>query len=210
VPELTAVASRQMKQVRLLDRLAVPVQVFYGADLVANKDFEGMVAQRTLRTKNDTAHHLGLPLPSGQLAAFVARREASLLLNEAPLRDVAVGEEFEMALGDSPDVQIRTVLEQTNIDPANVKDLPLIPGVLRLHEAVVDDVSRVEIFNARSSAIPFELRLSLPAGAQLIAAKPAPTTYQGRPLFRLTIPAGGSATIRYRTEHVSRSTAPVP
>jgi hypothetical protein len=30
-----------------------------------------------------------------------------------------------------------------------------------------------------------------------------PTVRDGRPLFELTIPAGGSATIRYQTEHTS-------
>jgi hypothetical protein len=69
--------------------------------------------------------------------------------------------------------------------------------------AEVDDVSRVEIHNARRSAIHFELRLRLADGAQLMSANHTPVERDGRPLFKLAIPAGGSATIRYQTGHVS-------
>lgn len=201
VPERTTVTSRQMKQVRLLERRGVPVELFYGADLQANEDVDSAPAQKTLRTKNDAAHHLGLPLPSGQIATFVARDDATLLLDETPLRDVAVDEKLEIGVGDSPDVQVSAVQEESTVSARKEVEPPLLRGVLRLSSAEVHDVSRVEIHNARSAAIHFELRLRLPDGVQLVAAKPVPTTRDGRPLFKLTIAGGGSAVVRYRTTH---------
>ena len=70
VPERTAVASRQIKQVRLLDRHAVPIQLLYAATLRANNEFPTQATHKLLRTRNDSSHHLGLPLPSGRLSAF--------------------------------------------------------------------------------------------------------------------------------------------
>jgi hypothetical protein len=203
VPERTTFTSRQIKQVRLLDRSGVPVELFYGADLQANESVDATPAQKTLRTKNDAAHHLGLPLPSGQVAAFVERDGATLLLDETPLRDVAVDEKVEIGVGDSPDVQVSAVQEESTVSERKVADPPLLRGVSRLSSAEVNDVSRVEIHNAKRSAIRFELRLRLADGEQLVSAKPVPTTRDGRPLFELTIPAGGSAVVRYRTEHTS-------
>lgn len=203
VPEHTTFTSRQIKQVRLLERRAVPVELFYGADLQANESVDSTAARKILRTRNDAAHHLGLPLPSGQVAAFVARNGATLLLDESPLRDIAVDEKVEMGVGDSPDVQVSAVHEESTVSERKEVDPPLLRGVLRLTSAEVDNVSRVEIHNAKRSAIRFELRLRLADGAQLISAKPVPTSRDGRPLFELTIPAGGSAVVRYQTEHTS-------
>jgi hypothetical protein len=203
VPEPTTFTSRQIKQVRLLERRAVPVELFYGADFQANESVDSTPARKTLRTRNDAAHHLGLPLPSGQVAAFVARNGATLLLDEGPLRDIAVDEKVEIGVGDSPDVQVSAVYEESTVSARKEVDPPLLRGVLRPSSAEVDNVSRVEIHNAKRSAIRFELRLRLADGAQLISAEPVPTSRDGRPLFELTIPAGGSAVVRYRTEHTS-------
>ena len=201
VPERTSVTSRQIKQVRLLDRKAVPVSLIYRRDVSANEIVDFTPALRMLRTKNDAAHHLGLPLPSGRVATFTARGEATLLLAESPLRDVAVDEEFELGLGESPDVQVSAVREQTRVGPSPLPPPPRLPGVEPSQAARIDDVSRVEIRNATASAIAFELRVRLPDGMQLIAADSAPSTRGGWTVFELTIPAVSAATIRYQTEH---------
>ena len=197
VPERTTVKSRQIKQVRLLDRQGVPVELYYGADLEANSPVASTAAQRRLRTKNDAPHHLGLPLPSGHVASFLAHDDAKLLLDETPLRDIAVNEEFELGVGSSTDVQVRAAIEKTTAynRPA------FLPGVTRLKSAFVDDVNRVEIHNAGNADIQFELRLQVPDGTQLIGADAAATTRDGRPLFKLTVPADRTVTVRYQTEH---------
>jgi len=86
VPDRTTLKSRQIKQVRLLDRQDIPVELVYGVDLEANARVEFTPANKALRTRNDAAHHLGLPLPSGTVASFLATADAPLLLDEAERR----------------------------------------------------------------------------------------------------------------------------
>jgi hypothetical protein len=201
VPERTTVSSRQSKQVRLLDRRSIPITILYRASLPANENIPGFPAERFLRTRNDAAHALALPLPSGQVASFLVRGDASLLLAESPLRDVALDEKFELSLGDSPDVQVEAVRERRSIPATGTAALPLVPGMKPWRSARVDDVNRVEIHNARADSIRFELRVQLPDGARVIGADHALHTRDGQPLFELSIPAGSRETIRYQTEH---------
>jgi hypothetical protein len=172
VPDRTTLAGRQSKQVRLMDRLAVPVSFVYSADLAAGQTTVSAPASRLLRTMNNTANHLGLPLPSGRVAVFAKRGSERLLQRESGMRDLAVGEEVEIDMGDSPDVQVAA------------------------------DVNRVDISNAGAQAIHFELRLRLSAGARVIRADPAAGSKNGRPIFRLTVPAHGTAAVHYQTQHV--------
>lgn len=201
VPERTAVSSRQSKQVRLLDRRSIPVTILYRASLPANENLPEFPAERFLRTRNDAAHALALPLPSGQVASFLVRGDASLLLAESPVRDIALDEEFELSLGDSPDVQVEAVKERRSIPASGTAALPVVPGMKPWRSARVDDVNRVEIHNARADSIRFELRVQLPDGARVIGADHALHTRDGQPLFELRIPAGSRETIRYQTEH---------
>jgi hypothetical protein len=177
IPGRTTVASRQSKQVRLLDQVAIPVSRVYGADLDANAEAATAAASVLLRTQNNAASHLGLPLPSGRIAVFAARDGQKILLHESGMRDLAVDEEVEIDLGESADVQVAAQREKTSID---------------------DDVNRVMISNARASAIAFELRLRLPEGGRVIRADHALATKNGRPIFRLTIPANQSVTLRFQ------------
>jgi hypothetical protein len=180
VPELTTVASRQSKQVRLMDRAAIPVTIVYVAELesddmaASTSEPVPMQASRLLRTMNNTANHLGLPLPSGRVAVFAARRGDRLLERESNLRDLAVDEEVEIDLGSSPEVAVRAVRERPYSE-------------------------RVEISNARDAEIRFELRLRLPPGAQVVGADHPVGMKDGHPIFRLTIPAHAAATVRFRT-----------
>lgn len=181
VPDRTTVASRQSKQVRLMDRLDIPVARIYGAELAADiagdEHAVSVPAYLLLRTVNSKTNHLGLPLPSGRIAVYAARGGTPLLLHESGLRDLAVDEEVEINLGDTADVQVAAEKEQsTRADAAN----------------------RVVITNARPTAIRFELRLTLRGGERVADADHPLGTQNGRPIFRLTIPANGTATLHYR------------
>jgi hypothetical protein len=202
VPDRTTVASRQSKQVRLLDKLAIPVQTVYRADV-----FEGALdgeaaANLVLRTKNDEVHHLGLPLPSGRAAIFATDGKARVLVGQSDVHDLAVDEDVEFDLGPRADVRIRAVKERAGIDTAHARVLPLVPGV-SLRSVRVSDVERVEISNARGSDIQFELRLQLPDGARVVRADHALSPKNGRPVFRLVIPANGAVTVRYQVERTA-------
>jgi hypothetical protein len=203
VPERTAVASRQSKQVRLLDRSSIPITHVYGADLAADENAASAAAHLLLRTINDVTHHLGLALPSGRVAVFAARDGATLLEHESNLRDLAVGEEVEVDMGDSPGVQVRAAKETTIIDPARTHELPLVPGVLHLRPAQVEAVNHVDISNALGVDIQFELRLRLPEGGRVVRADHPLGSKNGRPIFRLTIPANETVTVRYQWQHMT-------
>jgi hypothetical protein len=188
VPSRTTVASRQSKQVRLMDRLAIPIARVYGADLAADESAPSMPAHLLLRTANSTANHLGLPLPSGHIAVFATSSGEKLLLHESDIKDRAVDEEVEIDLGDSPDVQVNVEKETVSAGPAQSQ----------VHS------TRADITNARPADINFELRLQLRAGGRVVHADHPVGSKNGRPLFRLTIPAHRSVTLRYQTEY-SRS-----
>jgi hypothetical protein len=172
VPERTTFAARQSKQVRLLDRSTIPIETVYGVDLWSDQKSERVPATKRLRTKNNAANHLGLPLPSGQVAVFAVRGSDRLLEHESGLHDLAVDEDLEIDLGAAPDV-----------------------GVV---SARTGDSRRVEISNARAAQIEFELSLRLPDGVRVVAADRPWATKNGRPMFRLTVPGQSSVSVLYR------------
>ena len=200
VPERTTLASRQSKQVRLMDQSGIPVTTIYGVDLGEGENTSAP-AHRWLRTKNTAANHLGLPLPSGSVAVFAPYNGEHLLQHESGLRDIAVDEEVEIDLGESPDVQISVAVEQTRVESAHATLLPLVPGVV-LRGVMVDDVERVEVSNARAAGIDFELRLGLPAGARIVRADHPLGAKNGRPIFRFKVPANQTVTVRFQKQGI--------
>jgi hypothetical protein len=177
VPDHTTVAGRQSKQVRLLDRVGIPVTWVYGADVPAEQTQAPVAASRWLRTRNTYANHLGLPLPSGHMAVFADRAGERLLLNESGVRDLAIDEELEINVGEAPDVQVAT--------------------------SWADPVNRVVLSNAGAAAVRFELRLRIPEGARVVHADHSLSAKNGRPIFRLTLPAHETVTLRYQTQPIA-------
>jgi hypothetical protein len=202
VPDRTTVASRQSKQVRLMDRAQVPITTVYVEDLATNQTTSAAPASRLIRTMNTTANHLGLPLPSGKVAVFATHQGETLLEHESGLRDTAVGEELEINLGTSFDVLVSALEETSTIDPAHTEMLPLVPGVT-LRRVAIDAVNRVDISNAKPTDVQFELRLQLPPGARVVRADHPMGAKNGRPIFRVQVPANGTATLRYQTQHTT-------
>jgi hypothetical protein len=175
----------------------------YGADLAADENATSAPAHLLLRTINDAANHLGLALPSGRVAVFAARDGETLLQHLSNLRDLAVGEEVEIDMGVSSDVEVTAAKEKITIDPARTHELPLVPGVLKLRSVELDTLNRVDVSNARATEILFELRLWLPEGGRVVRADQPLGTKNGRPIFRLTIPANETVTLRYQWQHVA-------
>jgi hypothetical protein len=177
IQEPTTVASLQSKQVRLMDRSAIPVAVVYGLTLEDSEnspDPGGAIpALRYLRTTNSEANHLGIPLPSGHIQVFAYSQGRRLLERESNLRDLARDEPVEIDLGTSSEVEVEA------------------SGTGRSH--------RIEISNARAAAIAFELELRLPDGVRVADGRPTPGTKNGRPIFRLDIPARSTGVVSYRT-----------
>jgi hypothetical protein len=199
VPERTTLASRQSKQVRLMDRSGIPVNAVYGMDFATGYSELTSPAHRLLRTKNSVVNHLGLPLPSGTVAVFASYAGERLLEHESALHDTAVDEELEIDMGESSDVQVSMTHEKTGIDSAHAQLLPLVPGI-SLRSVKVDDIQRVEVSNARGAEIDFELRVRIPEGARVVRADHALETKNGRPIFRFKVPANQTVTVRFQTQ----------
>ena len=107
VPERTTVAAYQMKQTRLIDQPGVPVETVYRVDALLapwQASAPATAATILLRTRNDKAHHLGLPLPAGAVLVQQVQAGRIMVLSEPSLRDTAEDEKVELALGSAADV----------------------------------------------------------------------------------------------------------
>lgn len=203
VPERTTVASRQSKQVRLLDKADVAVAKIYEQQFSSGASYENPApVPILLRTTNDEKHGLGVPLPSGRVAVFElagANPTAQRLLSgAASLRDIAVNEETEFRLEEgSADVRASQVVERRTATGA--PPLKMLPGPGIQVGYTYDDIDRIELTNARPSAAQVEVRLTLSDGQRLVRADQPVGSKNGRPIFRVTVPSNGSLTIRYQT-----------
>jgi hypothetical protein len=203
MPERVTVASRQSKQVRMLDRAGVTVTRLYEADFYIGDEVGFEPATAMLRTRNDEKNKLGLPLPSGRLALFEpvgsgasARR---LLAGEAPVRDLAVNEEVEIRFEGGPDVQARQVVETREADDPPFLPLPFLPGFNDRNTPEFSRVSRIELSNARPYPVQVEVRLDADENGKIVKANRPVAQKNGRPIFRVTVPANSSYEIRYQT-----------
>lgn len=198
VPDRTTVASRQSKQVRLMDREHIPVTTVYGFDVTPYDQHEGVQpAHRLLRTHNTLGNHLGLPLPSGSVEVYAQRAGGALLQHESKLKDLAVDQEVEIDLGTAPDVEVQVQDASVWADSAHAKQVPWLPGIkLRaVNEAIW---IMATISNALPRPIDFELQQYLDEGAAVVRADHAISRKNGRPMFRLRVPAQGSVTVHYQ------------
>ena len=186
-----------------MDRQSVPFEIVYHAVLSANYNVDSSAAEKLLRTRNDAAHHLNLPLPSGHLSTFLLHDGVPLLVNESPVSDTALNQEFEIDAGESPDVQVSASVEDVEANLATLKKVPLIPHVIHLRETEVQDLNRIEISNARNSPISMEISVRLDDGETLLRSDVAPVSRNGMPTLRFTVPANQTVAIRYQTGHTS-------
>ena len=114
VPERTTLASRQSKQVRLMDQSGIPVDTIYGADL--GEDTADSLRPRHIaccapKTRSRITWACRCRQARSRYSA--AHRGERLLEHESGLRDIAVDEEVEIDMGESSDVQVSATREKT-------------------------------------------------------------------------------------------------
>jgi hypothetical protein len=131
-------------------------------------------AGRYLVTRNRTAEGLGLPLPAGGVMLFVDAGERPILVGQGSIADHAVGEDVEIAVGDAPGVR-------TRLTPVSRE------GTIRTYELLVT--------NDRAEPVDFEAEIA--TGGRVRADRRL-SRRRGMPLWTVTVPANGSATLRYR------------
>ena len=134
------------------------------------------------------------------MSTFLLHDGVPLLVNESPVKDTAVNQEFEIDAGASEDVRVSATVDEIHADPAKSKIVPLVRHWLHLHEADVQNLHRIEVSNARDSPTPMEIGIFMYDGESLVRSDIAPTSRNGTPTLRFTIPANQTVTIRYRTQ----------
>lgn len=107
LPEPTTIAARQMKQSRLLDQPGVPVETVWRLNAWLNPwqaSAPPTAAITVLRSRNDKAHGLGLPLPAGTVLVEQDQAGRPALLGQPALADTAQDEKLELTIGQTPDI----------------------------------------------------------------------------------------------------------
>jgi len=193
----TTIAARQTKQSRLIDTQAVPFTQVYLVDIDANGGDDTEKASILLRTKNTLANKLGLPLPAGKVAVFEPGARGPAFVGEVKSRDFANDEEIEWRFGDAFNVTAKHVT--TDYVAGAPEFAQLAPG-LRAVAHKGSTIATVTFTNANGAPVYAELRLRLDADEHIKAADAPMGMKDGRPIFRLTVPANGTAAIHYVVE----------
>jgi hypothetical protein len=182
VPRRTTVAAKSQKQVALLDKPSVPVEVYYRATLFDDRvDGEAMLA---LRAQNRKEKGLGLALPAGPVAVFEPREGVQILVGEGAITDKAVNEDVEIDV--APATQVSAAISQ-----------------LASGKGWTDQ--RLTVTNANPWPVRFETRLlgSDEWKRTRMSAKSVRKPSGGE-YWIAEVPANGSATLRFRLVEVSR------
>jgi hypothetical protein len=170
IPIAVTVAARSQKQVALLRQPQVKVETIYRLRPTVGPIDDPL--ERVLVTRNRTAEGLGLPLPAGKLALFGQRGGRRILLGEGRLDDHTIGEKVEIPVATATGVRASQVVERTEGR-----------GPFRL-----------TLTNDHDSAQVAEIELPLGArpigGGRLVKR-------DGWMLWRVTVPANGTAELRY-------------
>ena len=176
IPEPVTVAANSQKQVALLQRSDVHIDLVYRQHLTPGEANGTESAQRTLVTRNREADGLGIPLPGGRLVAFAAVDGRPVVVGEGGLRDRAVGEDVEVELGASPGVNSQTRLVR---DGKTQREFDLT------------------VTNDHPTPVRYEAEFAADEGMRFRPAQHLDRR-DGRPLWAVTVPANGSASLRYR------------
>ncbi|PZN94805.1 MAG: hypothetical protein DCF31_08570 [Alphaproteobacteria bacterium] len=128
VPMRVTIAARAQKQLAMLVQPDAAFERVYVLD--ATGSGAGVhAAPFELRAPNVAGQGLGVPLPAGTVALFARGTGRDLYAGEAPIDDLAVGENVVLRFGDSPDVNwtLTRVADSRNkqqwrVDISNARD----------------------------------------------------------------------------------------
>lgn len=177
VPDRTTVAALAQKQVALLDRAAVPIDIVYVS--MIDSDGDGDTPQITLRLRNRQDQGLGVPLPAGPIAVFQPRGNSALLIGEGAIADKAVGEEVEAKVAEAT---------QVTIDSSNVAS------------GKGWEAYRLTARNANPYPVRFEARFAGENFPRMSHMTEALTRKDGKAVWSVDIPANASRSFSYRVK----------
>jgi len=183
IPEPVTVAANSQKQVALLVQRGVAVQEVYRSRLPAAASGVLQPATRYLVTRNRREEGLGLPLPSGGLVLFTRRNGQPFLAGEGRVDDRAVGEDVEIAFAASSSIHAR--VERLAGGP----------------DGRWTDY-RLTVSNDQNRPVRFEAELARPDDTSIVP-RTRLRERDGYPLWTVTVPANGSASLVYRVEKLT-------
>jgi hypothetical protein len=175
VPFATTVAANAQKQVLMLDQSAVPFERIYHARIDIGSEQNAQLMTTILHTRNEKKNNLGLAMPSGKVAVFETVSARPMLAGEDDMRDTAVHEEVEIKVGAAPGVRLKSEQDKNK-----------------------DDHFILTLTNDQADPINAEVELNLDDGTSIALAAPSNATKNGRPIWRVSVPANGNKLIRYR------------
>jgi hypothetical protein len=177
IPEPVTVAANSQKQVAFLEQPAVLVQLVYRSRLEAGFDGTHDAPKRLLVTRNRSAEGLGMPLPAGTIQLFDAAADGRpILVGEGSIPDRALDEDVEIEIGEATGLTVED--EETESG--------------RRWEDHVLTVS-----NDQAAPVRYEAEFDVDEGDRF-RPRERLGRRNGRPLWAVTVPANGSATLRYR------------
>ncbi len=191
LPEPVTVAARQTKQVAFLDQKGVAFQRLY---VVAVDPWDDPVrdgADRVrpdvvLRLENKAANGLGKPLPAGALSVMETLGGRPAFAGEQAMRDVPVGQPFDLTIGRAMDVSVR---------PRLVSETKARAGRTR-------QAYEVDLANAKSRPIVIEVRHPRhQQGFRVVREPKAHDIRDGAIAWRFTVSPNGRETVRYVVEY---------
>lgn len=174
VPGRTTVAAMAQKQVAMLARNAVPVEILY----TVRGERGGTIGapMLTIRAENRKDTGLGVALPAGRIALFQPRAGTPLLIGEGALSDKAVGERVDARVAQATQV----MLEDRRKATAN-------NGIVEV----------MTVRNANPHPVEFEARLDAEGFKELAEHGKGLTRKDGALLWTITVPANGERTLSY-------------
>lgn len=178
VPMRVTVAAQSQKQVAMIVQPEARFDRVYRANVATGRDTPQPMPF-LLRSTNSSEKGLGVPLPAGGLSLFETVAGRRLLAGGDDVANLAVGEEVELKLGQSPDVQWK---------------------LTRVKEAADRQEWRVDITNARD--VPVTAQIIVPHD---LAEKPAGIERgHGGWVLPVEVPDNGTATVSYAVKLGSR------
>ena len=177
IPEPVTVAAKSQKQVAFIDRDGVKVDTLYRQRIYAG-DMSPRPVMRVIVTRNRSTEGLGLPLPAGRVVLFAKGQERPVLIGQGSVGDKSVGETVEIEIGAASAVTAQLV----NLTP----------------ESRGSSSWELTVSNPHPQPIRYEAEFE--TGGAGLAPDGQLGRRDGRPLWTATIPANGSAKLRYSLE----------
>ncbi len=136
VPMRVTVAAQSQKQVAMIVQPEARFDRIYRANVGTGRDTPQPMPF-LLRSTNSSERGLGVPLPAGGLSLFETVAGRRLLAGRDDVADLAVGEEVELDLGQSPEVRWKlTRIKETpdrqewRVDITNARNVPVTAQII--------------------------------------------------------------------------------